>query len=151
MLNFFQCYQIVKQKFFYCKISYIFVIELLIKTPRIMKKYLLIVVMMVSGFVFSQGNSPVLEAEGQLVKATYYYENGNVQQVGYFKDGKLDGKWTSYDVNGNVSAIAEYTNGVKSGKWMYFSNKLTTAEVDYTDNRIVAVKKLNQNPIAVKN
>lgn len=107
--------------------------------------------MMVSGFVFSQDNTPVLEAEGQLVKATYYHDNGSVQQVGYFKDGKLDGKWTSYDVNGNVKAIAEYTNGVKSGKWMYMSNKVITTEVDYTDNRIVAVKNLSQNAVLVKN
>ena len=67
-----------------------FVIEILIKTPRIMKKYLLIVVIMMSGFAFSQDNNPVLEAEGQMVKATYYYANGNVQQVGYFKDGIIN-------------------------------------------------------------
>jgi antitoxin component YwqK of YwqJK toxin-antitoxin module len=115
-----------------------------------MKKYLLVVVMMVSGFVFSQDNTPVLEAEGQLVKATYYYENGNVQQVGYFKDGKLDGKWTSYDTKGNVSAIAEYSNGAKTGKWMYFSNTVCTSEVNFSDNQIVAVKNMNRNAIAVK-
>ena len=117
----------------------------------IMKKFLLIVAVMVSGLVFSQENTPVLEAEGQLVKATYHYENGAVQQVGYFKDGKLDGKWTSYDANGNVKAIAEYTNGAKTGKWMYFSNSVCINEVDFSDNRIVALKKLNQNAVAVKN
>ena len=116
-----------------------------------MKKYLLIVVMMVSGIAFSQDNTPVLEAEGQLVKATYYHDNGTVQQVGYFKDGKLDGKWTSYDVNGNVKAIAEYTNGVKSGNWTYFSNNVTTTEVAFADNQIVSVKNLNQNAVLVKN
>jgi antitoxin component YwqK of YwqJK toxin-antitoxin module len=122
------------------------------KTIKIMsKKFLLIVAVMVSGLVFSQESAPVLEAEGQLVKATYFYENGNVQQVGYFKDGKLDGKWTSYEANGNVKAIAEYSNGTKTGKWMYFSNSVCTNEVDYSDNRIVAIKNLNQNPVAVKN
>ncbi len=104
-----------------------------------------------SGIVFSQKNEPVLEADGQLVKATYYYENGNIEQVGYFKNGKLNGKWTSYDVKGNVKTIAEYSNGVKSGKWTYFSNNVTTKEVNFSDNRIVAIKNLNQNPIADKN
>jgi len=115
------------------------------------KKFLLILAMLVSGLVFSQESNPVLEAEGQLVKATYHYENGTVQQVGYFKEGKLDGKWISYDIKGNVNAVAEYTNGLKSGKWMYFSNSVCTSEVDFSDNRIVAVKNLNQNAIAVKN
>lgn len=116
-----------------------------------MKKYLLIAAMIVSGFSFAQTTEPVLEAEGQLVKATYYHDNGNVQQVGYFKDGKLDGKWTSYDANGNVNTIAKYTNGEKSGKWMYYSNNRTTAEVDYTANKLVGVKKFSQNAVAVKN
>ena len=114
-----------------------------------MKKYLLIVVMMVSGVVFSQDNNPVLEAEGQLVKATYYYDNGNVQQVGYFRDGKLDGKWTSYEVNGTIKAIAEYTNGEKSGKWI-FSDAITSKEVDFSNNQIVAISS-KTNAIANKN
>lgn len=113
-----------------------------------MKKYLLIAMMMLSGMAFAQSNEPLLEEENKLVKATYFYDNGNIQQVGYFKDGKLDGKWTSYDANGNVSAIAEYTDGVKSGKWMYFANNVTTAEVDFSNNKIVAVKKLSQNALA---
>ena len=117
----------------------------------IMKKYLLIVVMMVSGITFAQNNQPVLEEEGQLVKATYYHDNGTVQQAGYFKDGKLDGKWTSYDVNGNVKAIAEYTNGVKSGNWTYFSNNVTSTEVAFADNQIVEVKNFSQNAVVVKN
>ncbi|GAA4077687.1 hypothetical protein GCM10022389_24530 [Flavobacterium cheonanense] len=115
-----------------------------------MKNLLLTLVILISGLSFGQAIEPVLEAENGLVKATYHYENGAVQQVGYFKDGKLDGKWTSYDVNGNVSAIAEYTNGEKSGKWMFYSNGSTVSEVSYVDNRIVDVKKFSQNSIADK-
>ena len=94
-----------------------------------------------SGIAFSQSNSPVLEDEGQSVKATYYYDNGKVQQVGYFKDGKLNGKWTAYNENGTIKSIAEYTNGVKSGKWTYFSTNVnvTTTEVAFSDNQITAV------------
>lgn len=116
-----------------------------------MKKIFIILVLMISSLSFGQTITPVLEAEGSLVKATYHYSNGAVQQVGYFKDGKLDGKWTSYDVNGNVKAIAEYTNGEKTGKWMYYSNSVCVNEVSFLDNRIVDVKKFNQNTIADKN
>ncbi len=116
-----------------------------------MRKILFLAMLMVSGIVFSQSNEPVLEAEGQLVKATYYYDNGAVEQVGYFKDGKLDGKWTSYDVKGNIKAIAEYTNGVKTGKWMYYSNAVCINEIDFSNNQIVAVKNFNQNALAGKN
>lgn len=106
---------------------------------------------MVSSLSFGQKKSPVLEAEGTLVKATYHYENGTVEQVGYFKDGKLDGQWTSFDEKGNVKAIAEYAKGEKIGKWKYYTNNVCVSEVSFSDNRIVDVKKFSQNTIADKN
>jgi antitoxin component YwqK of YwqJK toxin-antitoxin module len=115
-----------------------------------MKKIILIALMMVSGMIFAQGE-PQLEAVGQLVKATYYYDNGNIQQVGYFKDGKLEGKWTSYTENGTIQAIAEYSNGDKTGKWQFFDNAVAVKEVDYSKNQIAVIKDLNAKPIAVKN
>ncbi|WP_298136639.1 membrane-binding protein [Flavobacterium sp.] len=114
-----------------------------------MKKLILIAVLMIFGLGFSQSNNPVLEVEGQLVKATYFHENGKVQQVGYFKDGKLDGKWTSYDVDGSVKTIAEYKEGQKVGKWLYFSDSVCTSEVDFSNNQILAVRTINA--IADKN
>lgn len=116
-----------------------------------MKNLVLVVVLLMSTIGFSQCEKPTLEAEGQLVKATYHYDNGNVQQVGYFKDGKLEGKWMAYDTNGALTSIAEYSNGVKSGKWIYYTNEVAVREVDFSNNQIVAVRKGNQNAIAVKN
>lgn len=115
-----------------------------------MKKIILIALMMVSGMIFAQGE-PQLEAVGQLVKATYFYDNGSVQQVGYFKDGKLEGKWTSYSENGAIQTIAEYSNGDKTGKWQFFDNAVAVKEVDYSKNQIAVIKDLNTKPIAVKN
>ncbi len=138
MLNFAQCYQIVKQKFFYCKIYSIFVFELLINTPSIMKKIALLLVIMFSITSFGKSIEPKLEIVGNLVKATYYHDNGAVQQEGFFKDGKLDGKWTSYEVNGNIKSIAMYNEGVKSGKWV-----IDTKEVVYNNNEVVSVNKIN--------
>jgi len=115
-----------------------------------MKKMLLISMMMVSAVVFSQ-NKPKLENIDDQVKATYYYENGNVKQVGNFVDGKLDGKWTSYSEEGNLQAIAYYKNGKKHGKWLYFESTTITKEVDYKNNNIVQVVTINKNPISYGN
>jgi antitoxin component YwqK of YwqJK toxin-antitoxin module len=111
-----------------------------------MKKIILLFSILLSVVSFAKAIEPKLEIVGNLVKATYYYENGAVQQEGFFKDGKLDGKWTSYEANGNVMSIAEYTEGQKSGKWIYFTLAKQSKEVVYNNNEIVSVNKLN--PIA---
>jgi len=128
-----------------------FVIELLIKITQIMKKILILAAVMLTGLGFSQNGKPTLEEEGQLVKATYYYENGTIQQVGYFNEGKLEGKWISYDENGVVKAIAHYKDGEKSGKWIFLSNTITIKEVDFTNNQVVAIRNYSTNSIADKN
>ncbi len=115
-----------------------------------MKKMLLILMMVVSAVVFSQ-NNPKLENIDDEVKATYYYENGTVKQVGNFVDGKLDGKWVSYSEEGNVQAIAHYKNGKKHGKWQFFESANVTKEVDYKNNNIVQIVIINKNPVADNN
>ena len=112
-----------------------------------MKKIVIIALVLITGVAFAQ-NTPQLEQVGQLVKATYYFDNGKVQQVGFFKEGKLDGKWTSYNENGNVVAIAEYNEGVKSGKWIIASATIASKEVVYSDNKIVSVRNIESNAIA---
>lgn len=72
------------------------------KTPNIMKNITLLLAFIFSIVSIGQTIEPELEIVGNLVKATYYYDNGSVQQEGFFKDGKLEGKWTSFDLNGNV-------------------------------------------------
>lgn len=112
-----------------------------------MKKMLLISMMLVSAVVFSQ-NTPKLENVDDQVKATYYYENGTVKQVGNFVDGKLEGKWISYSEEGNVQSIAWYKNGKKHGKWQYFESTNITKEVNYKNNNIVQIVTINKSPIA---
>ena len=103
-----------------------------------MKNLVALVVLLISGIGFSQSAKPVLEAEGQLVKATYHYDNGNIQQVGYFKDGKLEGKWIAYDAQGNKLSVGEYSNGQKTGKW-FFWNDAKLSQVDYSNNQVAYV------------
>jgi antitoxin component YwqK of YwqJK toxin-antitoxin module len=104
-----------------------------------MKKYIVIATVLLSGIIFAQNNKPKLEAVGDLVKATSFHDNGKIQQVGFYKNGKLQGEWISYDSNGNKIAMATYDNGHKSGKW-FFWNGTVLSEVDYSDNQIASVK-----------
>ena len=73
-----------------------------------MKKYIILTALLFSGIAFAQENDPKLEAIGELVRTTYYFENGKVQQEGFFKNGKLEGIWISFDINGNKLSVANY-------------------------------------------
>ncbi|MEO7978317.1 membrane-binding protein [Flavobacterium sp.] len=115
-----------------------------------MKKCVILVAILFSGIVVAQETKPELEAVGNKVRATYYYENGKVQQEGFFKEGKLDGLWVSYDENGNKKAIAEYTDGLKTGKWIYFNDN-NICQVDYYKSRINSVRNLEEKIVANRN
>ena len=114
-----------------------------------MKKYLILAVILFSGVTFAQNAKPVLEPYGKKVKASYFYENGQLQQTGFFENGKLQGTWVSYNENGAKIASGEYENGVKTGKW-FFWNDASLAEVDYSNNAIASVKNWKQEGIVNK-
>ncbi|MBK0369357.1 toxin-antitoxin system YwqK family antitoxin [Flavobacterium agrisoli] len=115
-----------------------------------MRKCVILVAVLFSGIVFAQETKPKLEAVGNTVKATYFYENGKIQQEGFFKDGKLDGAWTAYDENGNKKAFGQYAMGEKTGKW-FFWNDSNLSEVDYSDSRIANVKNWKQETVVNRN
>ena len=114
-----------------------------------MKQYIFLIAILFTGTIFAQENNPKLEAVGQLVKTTYYFENGKVQQEGFFKNGKLDGTWISYDENGNKSSVATYDNGVKTGKWLFWNGK-NLSEVDYSNSKIASVKTWKQDALVTR-
>ena len=111
-----------------------------------MKKYILMFALLVTSLVSAQESKPKLEQYGEMVKATYYYENGKVQQQGYFKDGKLEGQWVAYDETGNKKAVAEYTSGSKTGQWVFW-NGVLLSEVSYNDSRVVSVKNWKEDAL----
>ncbi len=116
-----------------------------------MKKILLSIAICVSGFAFAQQKDHTYEiVNDNTVKAVYFHDNGQVKQTGFYKDGKLHGKWTSYDLNGNKIAMGEYENGQKSGKW-FFWNNAKLAEVDYNSSRIAEVKNWQNTAVANRN
>lgn len=115
--------------------------------PTTMKKIMILGALVISAMTFAQTTKPVLEQEGNLVKATYYYDNGKVQQQGHFKDGKLEGSWVAFDEKGNKKSIGEYSNGEKTGKWFFWNDK-SLSEVDYSSSRIASVKSWKQDALA---
>jgi len=53
-------------------------------------------------------------------KSTRWYENGQKEFEGNYKDGKLDGKWTLWHENGQKSAEVNYKDGKEDGKWTWW-------------------------------
>lgn len=103
-----------------------------------MKKIVLLFAFLFSVCIYAQDNKPTFEKEGDLVKATYYHDNGEIAQTGFYKDGKLHGEWEMFDEKGQKVALGTYDMGKRTGKWLFWEHKLLR-EVDFTDNRITSV------------
>lgn len=104
-----------------------------------MKKLIIAACVLSVSLLQAQDTEPKFEKSGDLVKATYFYKNGDVKEQGFFKDKKLTGTWTSFDAEGNKTAIAHYNEGKKVGKWFMWKKDGLT-EIDYTNNVIASVQ-----------
>jgi antitoxin component YwqK of YwqJK toxin-antitoxin module len=110
-----------------------------------MKKYMILGALLFTGITFAQAE-PKHEVVGDIVKSTYYHENGKVSQEGFYKNGKVHGQWVSFDQNGKKTAIANYNEGTKTGKWIFWTDK-NLSEVDYADSRVATVKTWKEEAI----
>ena len=114
----------------------------------IMKKIAAILMILSVGFVYAQNDTKTkYEQKGDLVEATIYYDNGQIEQHGFFKDKKLHGTWTYFNTAGEKVSLGSYVNGVKTGKWL-FKNKEGVKEVNYIDGKVVKVTELADTSIA---
>ncbi|RYJ41399.1 toxin-antitoxin system YwqK family antitoxin [Flavobacterium beibuense] len=115
-----------------------------------MKKIIIAGLLLSACFVTAQETpKPKYELESQTVKATFYYDNGQVKQQGYYnKDGKLHGQWVAYNEDGTKQAIGEYVNGEKTGKWFFWTGSILN-EVDYNDSRIADIKKWSKEAVVL--
>jgi len=91
------------------------------------------------GMTRAQEVNPKFEKQNKLTKATYFYDNGTIREIGFFKNDKLHDKWISYDEKGTVTAVAYYKNGKKDGKWYVVVND-SVKELTYKSNKLLNVK-----------
>ncbi|WP_088324199.1 toxin-antitoxin system YwqK family antitoxin [Polaribacter tangerinus] len=103
-----------------------------------MKKLVTMAIFCIAAIAYSQEVKPTFKADGNLVKATYYYEDGKVSTEGYFKDKKLTGKWIRYNKQGEKTQMAFYNEGKKVGKWFVWK-KDQLQEITYKDNTVASV------------
>ncbi len=115
-----------------------------------MKSIIFSLAVLFSVSLAAQSVAPKFEKEGDNIKGTYFHENGQVAQTGYFVDGKLDGIWKMYDEDGQKIAMGEYTLGKKTGKWFFWEGKIVK-EVDFDENKIANVVEKNNAKSVVKN
>ena len=115
-----------------------------------MKTTILLIAFSICLSLSAQDIKPKYEQERDMVKATYFHDNGEIAQVGYYLDGKLHDLWSMYDDQGEKIAMGQYQMGKRTGKW-YFWNKEEIKEVDFADNKIVnVVKYQNKEALVIK-
>jgi len=49
-----------------------------------------------------------------------YYNNGQLDYKGHYKDGVLDGYWERYYYNGQLWRKGHYKDGKREGYWEFF-------------------------------
>ncbi|MGB1269522.1 MAG: toxin-antitoxin system YwqK family antitoxin [Flavobacteriaceae bacterium] len=108
-----------------------------------MKKLLMLFVLVFGVVSFAQEKKVNVEQKGDIYHATYFHDNGEIAQQGYFNaSGKLHGTWVNFDSEGNKISLGNFDNGKKVGKWLFWSaDKLT--EIDYRNFKINEVNQWN--------
>lgn len=101
-------------------------------------------------YYWLQNKQPeILKVDDGLYKVTYFHPNGNIKETGYFKDGKVHGKWISYAENGTKTAMATFNSGKKVGKMrLWDENGEVISIVDF-DNREIKDYRLNENTLVL--
>lgn len=108
-------------------------------------KYLTIILLLFSLTISAQKSTePQFEKEGDLTKAVFFHDNGDIAQTGYFKDNKRHGNWVSYQPSGKKSAMGSYELGMKNGQWFFWKGN-DLIEVIYEDNKIINVLEWNNS------
>jgi len=56
----------------------------------------------------------------QLYKVTSYYKNGQVKEIGHYKNGERHGSFTRYSESGLKEASAFFYSDKKDGLWIFY-------------------------------
>jgi len=72
-----------------------------------------------------------------------YYENGNLESEGNFKDGKLNGLSKLYYENGNLKSEANFKDDKLEGlSKEYYENGNISTEANFKDDKLEGLLKL---------
>ena len=80
--------------------------------------------------------SQFVEVNSDLIQATYFFESGDVNETGFFKNEKLSGQWKTYNSNSELLAIGYFEENKKSGTWSFFKDGKKYQEVSYSGTQI---------------
>lgn len=75
--------------------------------------------------------------KGQLVRIVSYYPNGDLKEVGHYKNGVRHGSFVSYDQNGIKNCTAYFFSDKKDGVWSFYN----------AEGELVRTVFFNQNEI----
>ena len=115
-----------------------------------MKAVTTLILFLFVSLIYAQDVEPIFEQYGDMVKATYFHDNGVVAQVGFYEDGKPQGEWKMFDTTGKKIAMGQYILGKKTGKWFFWEGE-GLREVDYADNKVASVIKWTDSESVVLN
>ena len=71
------------------------------------------------------------DKHGALIKEISYYENGQIDYEGEFKEGKEHGKWTYYYKDGQKMYVEIYKNGFEEGKHYEWAPDGQLVKIEY--------------------
>lgn len=84
--------------------------------------------------------------DGDLVKFTTYFSNGNKLLYGEYKDGKAHGKNILWFKNGQKKFDVDFKNGVKHGLERHWhENGKLASEAEYLDGKKIKSAVWDQN------
>ena len=87
---------------------------------------------------YANGNLKLqfVELDQNIVKATYYFEDGGVYETGFFVNQKLDGKWTTYTADQLIQCTAYFSNNEKVGDWTFYKNGQVFQVVSFSNDQM---------------
>ena len=116
-------------------------------TLQLLKNYSFLLFLMVTPLIAQENEiSKTYVEEGDQIRYTEYFKNGQIAQTGYFLNGKNHGFWTSYYQDGTKKSEGKFENGKKVDAWFFWNNTILI-EVSFKDNSIENVIQWDKSEI----
>ncbi len=116
-------------------------------TLQLLKNYSFLLFLMVTPLIAQENEiSKTYVEEGDQIRYTEYFKNGQIAQTGYFLNGKNHGFWTSYYQDGTKKSEGKFENGKKVDAWFFWNNTILI-EVTFKDNSIENVIQWDKSEI----